>query len=101
MNRYIDADDIKKFAEHLKNACVPNSKPYEMYASLARMIDRTPTADVEPVRHGYWLLLDECANSGVYCSHCHKKVYKEQYANQKIKSKYCPNCGAKMDKETE
>ena len=28
---------------------------------------------------------------------CHKKVYKTDYANQKIKSKYCPNCGAIMD----
>lgn len=30
-----------------------------------------------------------------------KKVYKLNYANQKLKSKYCPNCGAIMDgKET-
>ena len=47
--------------------------------------------------HAHWFLLDECSNAGVYCSNCHKKVYKEQYANQKIKSRYCPNCGAKMD----
>lgn len=52
-------------------------------------------------KHGYWLALDECANEGVYCSVCHKKVYKLNYANQKLKSKYCPNCGAIMDgKET-
>ena len=56
-----------------------------------------PTADVEEVRHGYWYLLDECANAGVYCSVCHKKVYKKDYANVKLKSKFCPNCGAKMD----
>ncbi len=54
-------------------------------------------ADVVEVRHGHWFLLDECANEGVYCSVCHKKVYRTQYANQKIKSAYCPNCGAKMD----
>ena len=51
------------------------------------------------VKHGEWVLLDECANEGVYCSVCHKKVYKKDYANQKLKSNYCPNCGAKMDKE--
>ena len=44
-----------------------------------------------------WVLLDECYNEGVYCSACHKKVYKKCYANQKIKSKFCPNCGARMD----
>lgn len=55
----------------------------------------------ENSKHGYWYALDECANEGVYCSVCHKKVYKLNYANQKLKSKYCPNCGAIMDeKET-
>lgn len=53
--------------------------------------------DIKQVKHGEWFLLDECANEGVYCSVCHKKVYKTDYANQKIKSKYCPNCGARMD----
>ena len=48
-------------------------------------------------KHGEWVLLDECANEGVYCSCCGKKVYKINYANQKLKSKYCPNCGAIMD----
>ena len=32
---------------------------------------------------------------------CHKKVYKTDYANQKIKSKYCPNCGVVMNLEGE
>lgn len=44
-------------------------------------------------KHGHWFVLDECANEGVYCSVCSKKVYKLYYANQKLKSKYCPNCG--------
>lgn len=58
---------------------------------------KIPAADVAPVVHGRWVLLDECYNEGVYCSACHKKVYKKCYANQKIKSKFCPHCGAKMD----
>lgn len=52
-------------------------------------------------KHGHWKLLDECSNEGVYCSVCSKKVYKTDYANQKLKSKYCPNCGAIMDEEFE
>lgn len=60
-------------------------------------IDYVPTADVEEVKHGEWFLLDECSNEGVYCSVCTKKVYRTEYANQKLKSPYCPNCGAKMD----
>lgn len=50
-------------------------------------------------KHGHWFALDECANEGVYCSVCSKKVYKLYYANQKLKSKYCPNCGAIMDEK--
>ena len=55
------------------------------------------TKNAEVKKHGNWFLLDECSNEGVYCSVCHKKVYKTDYANQKLKSRYCPNCGAIMD----
>ena len=49
---------------------------------------------------GDWVSLTDCANAGVYCSVCHKKVYKEDYAwcnrKNKLHSDYCPHCGAKM-----
>ena len=49
---------------------------------------------------GYWESLTYCANAGVYCSVCHKKIYKEDYAGcnrkNKLRSDYCPHCGAKM-----
>lgn len=49
----------------------------------------------------YWVTLDECANEGVYCSACKKKVYKLDYSNtMKIRSKFCPNCGRRMVDES-
>ena len=49
---------------------------------------------------GYWVSVTDCANAGVYCSVCHKKVYKEDYAycnkKNKLRSNYCPHCGANM-----
>ena len=49
---------------------------------------------------GHWVSLTDCANAGVYCSVCNKKVYKEDYAwcnrKNKLRSDYCPHCGAKM-----
>ena len=49
---------------------------------------------------GYWVSVTDCANAGVYCSVCHKKVYKEDYAwcnrKNKLRSDYCPHCGARM-----
>ena len=51
-------------------------------------------------KHGYWVSLTDCANAGVYCSVCHKKVYEEDYARcnrkNKLRSDYCPHCGSKM-----
>ena len=69
-------------------------------------IDKTEAADfliangVTVQECGHWISLTECANAGVYCSVCHKKVYKEDYAwcnrKNKLRSDYCPHCGAKM-----
>lgn len=66
-------------------------------------LEKAKPADVEPVRRGRWISLTDCSNAGVYCSICHKKVYKEDYAwcnrKNKVRSAYCPNCGSKMDLE--
>ena len=69
-------------------------------------IDKTEAADfliangVTVQECGHWASLTDCANAGVYCSVCHKKVYKEDYAwcnrKNKLRSDYCPHCGAKM-----
>ena len=71
--------------------------------SGVKILNQFPVADVAPVRHGIWISLTDCSNAGVYCSVCHKKVYKEDYAicnrKNKLRSDYCPNCGAKMDSE--
>lgn len=57
--------------------------------------DCLPSATPKP-KTGHWILLDECSNSGYYCSECHKKVIKEGWSGTIKKIKYCPNCGTKM-----
>ena len=55
-----------------------------------------PAADVAPVRHGEWIVCGDGNNVPWMCSHCGKTItrkFKMMYG------KYCPNCGAKMDKE--
>ena len=52
---------------------------------------------------GHWISLTECANAGVYCSVCHKKVYKEDYAwcnrKNKLHNLPCkPFCGTQNNK---
>ena len=56
-------------------------------------LETLPTADVEEVKHGEWLL--HHVGHGHYweCSVCHADpcIYITENTN------YCPNCGAKMD----
>ena len=71
------------------------------YKMFENHLDMAPTADAVPVVRGEWTSLTECSNEGVYCSVCHKKAWKADYAacakKNKIRSNYCPNCGAKME----
>ena len=98
MPEYIEREALLKHAIALNN-------PHELGENVVPVsdIEAAPAADVAQVVHGEWVLLDECSNAGVYCSICHKAVYRESawYKNVHIKSNYCPNCGCKMDKEDE
>ncbi len=64
-------------------------------AMVFRHIHNAPAADVAPVRHGRWEVIEGMIENAV-CSNCgrHFQSYYEAYH-------YCPNCGAKMDGETE
>ena len=81
---------FKSLCRHIHKSC-----------KLAENIADDLLADGVTVQEcGHWISLTECANAGVYCSVCHKKVYKEDYAwcnrKNKLRSDYCPHCGAKM-----
>lgn len=67
------------------------------YAAAYAEIWKLPAADVAPVRRGQMLVLDECSNSGIYCTACKCRIHREDFAYKILRAKYCPNCGAKMD----
>ena len=87
--------------EYLCGPCSAKCNLEAECCSHVDAIENAPAVDAVPVVHGRWHLLDECSNEGVYCSVCHKKVYRKDYANQKVKSNYCPNCGADMRERKE
>ena len=74
--------------------------PHELVDPTEAVADYLLDSGVTVQECGHWISLTECANAGVYCSACHKKVYKEDYAwcnrKNKLRSDYCPHCGAKM-----
>lgn len=59
------------------------------------LIATAPAADVVPAAHGQWKRI----RSNWYCTRC-KTGYRITYGTASAKTfTFCPNCGAKMDKE--
>lgn len=99
MQRLIDADALKEcFPDYGEGLCTFN-------VIINAVIDKHPTIEAEPVRHGKWEYgEDESGYDGYYCSNCfgHVRWYGkagEQSINFIKKYNYCPYCGARMDKE--
>lgn len=95
--------DVKeKLVEILKQAPFEGKVLDEWWweEKIKRIADHLISNGVTVQGCGYWISLTDCANAGVYCSVCNKKVYKEDYAwcnrKNKLRSDYCPHCGAKM-----
>lgn len=95
-------DVMEKLVEILKQAPFEGKVLDEWWweEKIKMIADYLIANGVTVQKCGYWISLTECANAGVYCSVCHKKVYKEDYAwcnrKNKLRSDYCPHCGAKM-----
>lgn len=71
------------------NPDVFENKAYaEGWNSAVKIIKEAEIIDAESVRHGCW---EEYSVSMRVCSLCGKHTAKHNF-------KYCPNCGAKMDK---
>ena len=63
--------------EKLIELLAPTSLEFEEAEYLADYLVKNGVTVQE---FGHWVSLTDCANAGVYCSVCHKKVYKEDYA---------------------
>ncbi len=86
--RLIDANALEK---EWCSGCQYEKNKYANCIDCA--LAHAPT--VEPKRKkGEWILLDDCSNSGYYCSNCQKKVVREGWSKTVKKINYCPNCGS-------
>lgn len=70
-----------------------------------RLIADFPVVDVAEVRHGRWIDEDfpekmATVHGFAICSICGELSHKAEHGYN-ILSNYCPNCGARMDKEDE
>ena len=100
MSKYIDADAIiKRLKSRFCDKCYNyNGKWCRacLIADIICAIDDEPTADVEEVKRGRWIIDRKFGNDVmsdeqmVICSVCGKGIF---YGKQN----YCPNCGSRMD----
>lgn len=63
----------------------------------------TPTADVQPVKHGYWEEVTDYGGWGdthYRCSVCGEEWYLEDGKPKDNNMNFCPRCGARMDGDT-
>ena len=69
------------------------------HLALQEALNKVPTVDAEPVRHGKWIYGNEFHWYTASCNRCGYKRTTDIKAANWNAWKYCPNCGARMDKE--
>lgn len=115
--RPIDADALKaKFCNHCdERDCKPDATDTVYGCVIADTIDSMPTIEAELVKHGRWIekppYKDETVKGlefQIVCSECDEQncslEFDENYnaiGKTFYKTRYCPNCGARMDGDGE
>lgn len=103
--RLIDAENVAKNLTAMKESLGVDAISID--AMIDGLLNKEPTIDAEPVRHGRWEPCtledgkDMVANGYKRCSLCHDVgvLHEDAYGywNGQTLTDYCPSCGAKMD----
>lgn len=83
--RMIDADALREAVKQKGTAS-------ELIWCVAE-IDRAPTIEAEPVRHGRWVKDGDF----LICLNCESEIDVKNSLGVENRKEYCPNCGLKMD----
>ena len=100
MSRYIDAENISNrinlTIKELSKDPIKYAFSIDNLETYLFMINEEKVEDVAPVIHAHWIetnYFDDYGDRFSYCSNCGK--YELEC------SKYCRDCGARMDGETD
>lgn len=90
MSEYLDRAVCLSILRAKANMAVSmGAAPY--FEKAAQMLEKLPAADVAPVVHGHWII---CSDGYYpYCSVCKCEPKGREM------TKFCGECGAKMDEE--
>lgn len=108
MAEYIDRSELLRIESLLDSDVLRASKTTSViYDQIMYDIEHIPAADVEEVKHGKWIWDPNGMDWGLGAWQCSECACRNNNLpmNNRINplvfsgSKYCPNCGAKMDLE--
>lgn len=96
MKEYIEREAVLRFPIRKDHCDKEHANKHFIFGveSVMEYVENLPAAEVAEVRHGYWD--DSLDGLTPYCSVCrctHRCLIRRPI--------YCPNCGARMDKEAE
>lgn len=96
---YIEREALEVALNHRLNFLMAENGEYDHYTSgfdeAVTRVENFPAADVAPVVHGRWIEQEKYTFGVMYdCSICDNRILDNGHSWN-----YCPNCGAKMDKE--
>ena len=89
----IDKDKLKEYIKRV-SPCGDSTlwSAFEVYGA----IDTQDIINITPATHAMWQKSSNLSE-GYVCSNCGGAAWYHAYSDQVAKSKYCPNCGAKMN----
>lgn len=90
MSRYIDAEKLMELSTITRtykgDSCITVDD-----------VDDCPTEDVAPIKHGKWR--EGCSGNGITVPVSKYYICDQCHCVSRKKTRYCPHCGAMMDKE--
>ena len=93
MAEYIKFEATKQAIDRIRSVYhrARNFNAVSVIDNVFGEIKEIPAADVAPVVHSKWEIC--CDGYYPYCKHCRNEP------QGRVMTKFCPNCGAKMDEE--
>lgn len=88
MREYISREEVLEHSEYTGN--------FNLVVPV-RFIKAMKAADVQPVVHAYWIELPKALNPNENPCKCSNCGHVLSFMNYYPKSKYCDDCGARMD----
>lgn len=100
MAKYIDKDEVVDMLRRWgQEAAETNSAEADAFEAVAYELQYFPATDVAPVVHARWTNPSWTTYKHGTCSACNWVNTTGAHCNGFRKPNFCPNCGARMDKE--